>query len=271
MLQPEISVVIPAYNCGNYLVAAIDSILQQSFTNIECVVINDGSTDNTEAIILSYTDPRMVYLKNPHNKGLVYTLNRGLAAAKGNYIARMDGDDIAHPDRLLKQLAYLTTHPKVHVLATQVELIDEAGHAAGTWLADKHHITARDIAAYLPVDNCIAHPTVMASTKLLLQYQYKPSQKLAEDYDLWLRLAADGRVIAKLPEPLLQHRILQTSFTRTRKLNVYYKLSAVKWQFVKEQFAAGKLNGFTLKTLFYCLLNRLMGAGKQLFRFFKLT
>ena len=97
--MPKISVIMPAYNAEKYLREAIDSILGQTFTDFELIVINDCSRDDTEQIILSYQDPRIVYLKNEKNLGVAGTLNRGLEVARGAYIARMDADDRSVPDR----------------------------------------------------------------------------------------------------------------------------------------------------------------------------
>ena len=120
----ELSVIMPVYNSAPYLRLAIDSILQQSFTAFEFIIINDGSTDESESIILSYNDPRIIYLKNETNRGLVYSLNYGIDNAKGELIARMDGDDIAFTERFARQVAYLNIQPNVFVVASVVELIN---------------------------------------------------------------------------------------------------------------------------------------------------
>lgn len=105
--MPIISVILPAYNASKTISEAIDSILSQSFKDWEMLVINDGSIDNTKDIIQSYTDSRIKYIENEGNKGLVYSLNRGISLSQGVYIARMDADDISLPTRLEEQLKYL--------------------------------------------------------------------------------------------------------------------------------------------------------------------
>ncbi|MGI8637112.1 MAG: glycosyltransferase family 2 protein [Segetibacter sp.] len=259
---PLVSIILPAYNCEKYLREAIDSILQQTFTNFEFIIINDGSSDATEKITLSYIDPRIIYLKNDTNKGLIYTLNRGLSKAKGKYIARMDGDDISLPERLKKQYDWLEGNKTVDVLATQVSLIDENDKDIGFWEDDIKHSTANSIKKYLPVNNCIAHPTILGKKEAFLKYKYNPSQKLSEDYDLWLRMTADGLTIDKLAQPLLKHRILQSSFTRTRNVNVFYKVAVVKWNFVKNSLARGKFNSFIFSAFLYSIFDRIKGTGK---------
>ena len=261
---PEISIVLPAYNCEKYLKKAIDSILQQTFTDFEFIVINDGSTDETERVILSYNDRRVIYVKNEKNIGLIETLNKALSLAKGRYIARMDGDDISMPNRLQYQHDYLENNKQVDVLATLVNQMDEHENDLGNWTADVNHCSASSIKKYLPINNCIAHPTIMARAAVMLKYRYCNNQQLSEDYDLWLRIAADGIVIDKLSSVLLRHRILKTSFTRTRKPNVYFKLALIKWQFIKNSIHKKKINRFILKTFLYSTVDAMKGIGKQL-------
>ena len=108
-----ISIILPAYNAEKYLKEAIDSILAQTYTNFELIVINDGSTDKTEEIILSYQDSRIRYIKNEKNLKLIRTLNKGIGLAKGKYIARMDADDISLPHRLKEEVEFMEAHPNI--------------------------------------------------------------------------------------------------------------------------------------------------------------
>ena len=218
--MPVVSVILPFYNAALYLREAIDSILAQTFTDFELLLVNDGSTDGSESIIQSYTDERIRYIKNETNSGLIFSLNRGIELAGGEWIARMDADDIALPRRLEKQLSFLTINPSA-LLATTVKLIDDSGISLPDWKDDIAHTTALQIRKFLPKNNCIAHPTVMGKASLFKRYQYVQNQKYSEDYDLWLRLSADGVTIAKLAEPLLYYRILPTSITRFKKVNIF--------------------------------------------------
>lgn len=113
---------MPAYNAEKYLREAIDSILAQTFTDFELIIINDGSTDFTKDIILSYTDQRIRYIENEQNSGICVTLNKGLDAARGRYIARMDSDDISLPRRLEVQVQYMDSHPEIGVAGTDIEI-----------------------------------------------------------------------------------------------------------------------------------------------------
>lgn len=109
--NPKISCIMPAYNAGKYLKVAIDSILNQTFKDFELIIINDGSSDNTEDIILSYDDSRIVYIKNERNLKLMKTLNKGIDKAKGEFISRMDSDDQAHPSLFERELQEFEKHP----------------------------------------------------------------------------------------------------------------------------------------------------------------
>jgi len=264
MNVPAVSVVLPVYNCEKYIAKAIESVLHQTFTDFEFIIINDGSTDHTEEIIRSFSDPRILYQVNNTNKGLVFTLNKGIDIAKGSYIARMDGDDICLPERFKKQFDYLQLNKEVDILATVVTLIDENEIVSGTWHSDINNVSARDIRKELPKDNCIAHPTVMGKTEIIKKYKYNHTQSQSEDYDLWLRMMSGGGIIHKLPEPLLLHRILASSFTRSNKKNVYWKIGETQLRFAWQQFRKGKLSLFAWKTLMYGWLNSLKGFFKQL-------
>jgi len=260
--MPAVSVILPVYNGEAYLKEAIDSILAQTFTDFELLVINDGSSDGSERIITSYTDQRVKHVKNERNSGLVFSLNRGVKEARGTFIARMDADDIALPERLEKQVAFLQSN-EADIVATRVKLIDAFGNSLPDWVEDRDHITRDEIRRYLRRNNCIAHPTVMGRTALFRSYPYRFRQHYSEDYDLWLRMAADGLRIEKLAEPLLLHRILTTSFTRSKKTNLFYGLARLKFRFVGQQVQKGNLNGFVTGVFLFSLLDLLKAAGKE--------
>lgn len=262
MSVPVISVVMPFLNAAPYLREAVESLLEQTFTDFECILINDGSTDDSELIISSIKDNRIRYIRNPENKGLVYSLNLGLEEAKGMFIARMDGDDISHKDRFKKQLDYLHAHPEADLVCSVVELINEKGQLTGYWKDDRNHIHAEDIRNFLPMNNCIAHPTIMARAAIIKELKYKDSQSQAEDYDLWLRWIASGHTIHKSEHCLLKHRILSNSFTRQRQQNVFYKLAATKWRFAVDEIKKGNMNHFVFRSLLFAAGDMVKGTGK---------
>jgi glycosyltransferase involved in cell wall biosynthesis len=265
MSSPVISVVMPAYNCAGFLRESLDSLLGQTFSDFELIIINDGSTDNTADIIRSYKDNRIIYAENSKNEGLVFTLNRAIGMARGRFIARMDGDDICLPQRLQQQLNFFNAHPHAEILAAWIELMDEDGKFFGYWAEEKNASTPQKIRSQLAKDNCIAHPTVMAKADLLSKYKYNAAQS-SEDYDLWLRITADNIPIYKLEEVLVRYRINRNSLTRKWQKNVFFEIARTKWVFVRQQLAKGKFNGFIAKTFFYMLLDRAKGIVKMMKR-----
>jgi glycosyltransferase involved in cell wall biosynthesis len=264
MNSPLVSVILPVYNGGAFLREALESILNQRFTDFECIVIDDGSTDNTAQIVNSYTDPRIVYTKNDRNRGLIFTLNRGVDMARGTYLARMDGDDICMPERLEKQVRYLEQNPAVPILAAVIELIDEQGKFLGHWNDDKVSITPKQIRNMLPRHNCLAHPSVTGRTEVFRKYKYNPKQKDGvEDYDLWLRLTADNLPIHKLDEVLLKYRVVSNSLSRQHK-NVFWKTARIKKVFVQGQIKNGKFNFFVFRTMLSGIIDVVKGIGKEI-------
>ena len=261
--MPKVSVILPVYNAEKFLKEAIDSILNQTFTDFELLLINDGSTDRSKEIIGSFSDKRINYVENDINKGLIYSLNRAIDLAEGKYIARMDADDVALPERLEKQIDYLESSD-ADIVATRVKLIDEKGNALPDWDDDAKNTSPSQIKNFLLRDNCLAHPTVMAKTSLFKKYRYKHNQKYSEDYDLWLRVVAEGLKIVKLDQPLLLHRILPTSATRFKKVNVYYRLAKVKFRFLWSQLKKGRLSAFNTKVFLFGLADMLKAGGKEL-------
>lgn len=201
--MPKISVVMPAYNSEKYIAEAIESILNQTYTDFEFIIINDGSTDKTEEIILSYTDERIVYLKNEKNSGIVYTLNRGLDVAKGEYIARMDSDDISLPTRFEKQIKYFKKHPETAVLGTAINIFGE-GTQKHTF---KFSCNPQKAKAELFFSSCLAHPSVIIRKTIIDNHslRYEEEYKGMEDFVLWWRISQYGDIIS-LKVPLLNYR-----------------------------------------------------------------
>lgn len=215
MNNPEISVILPVFNGEPYLAKAIQSVLDQSFRDFELIILNDGSTDNSESTIRSFTDPRIVYHKNEINRGLIFTLNKGIELARGKYIARMDADDISLPQRLEKQKNYLDNHKDISILAAIIQFIDENDKDAGSWALDRKTINPVLIKKSMPRENCIAHPTIMGKSEVFKTYKFDKKQVKVEDYDLWLRLLTDNHHIDKLNDVLLKYRIHEKSVTST--------------------------------------------------------
>jgi len=207
---PLVSVVVPVHNGEATIRTALESILRQTYSEFELLVIDDGSTDSTPELLedMSRRDRRVRVLRNPSAMGLGWTLNRGVAEARGDWIARMDADDVAHPERLMRQLRALQADPSIHVLGTQAVEVDAAGRARGV---RRVPLAPEDVRAVLPWTNPIVHPSVMFRREVILSVgSYDPSLRHAEDYDLWLRCAAAGVKMANLPDMLLWYRVTRS-------------------------------------------------------------
>ncbi|MDQ4061967.1 MAG: glycosyltransferase [Pseudomonadota bacterium] len=204
MSTPSVSVLMSVYNGAPFLDAAIDSIRAQSFDDFEFIIIDDGSTDATPAILARHAvaDPRIRILSQ-RNLGLIAALNRGLAEASGVYVARMDADDIAKPHRLERQIGMLDSDRRLVLVGSRYEVIDAQGAVLRP--GDVPTDPAR-IRETLDRTNCIAHPTVlMRRDAVLAAGGYRRAYLLCEDYDLWLRLAEAGDLL-NLPDRLLSYR-----------------------------------------------------------------
>lgn len=203
---PRISVVLPVYNGAETLARAIASIQAQAHRDWELLVVDDGSEDGSAAITATFaeTDPRIQLLRRPH-RGLVSALNTGCAAARGEFIARMDADDASHPDRFMRQLDWFSLHPQGGLCGTHVAM---AGNAVGsgrrryeTWL--NHLVTHEEIVRNLFVECPIAHPTfMMRRGAYVLVGGYRDFEG-PEDYELVLRCWQAGYTLGNVPEVLL--------------------------------------------------------------------
>jgi glycosyltransferase involved in cell wall biosynthesis len=198
---PLVSILMAVYNGEKYLREAIESMLNQTYTNFEFLIINDGSTDTTEEIIMSYQDERIRHIKNEQNLKLIASLNKGLDLAIGKYIARMDADDISMPERLEKQVEFMERKPEIGVLGSWVEIIGKEEP-----MIIQHKTNFNDIRVELLFHNYLCHPSVIINNLLIKKHNLKyPNFLHAEDYGLWIQVAKYGK-IEILPEFLLKYR-----------------------------------------------------------------
>ena len=203
MRLPKVSVFIPAYNVEKYIAEAIQSILDQTFTDFELIVINDGSTDKTSEIVKSFNDPRIVFIENKENQKLVRVRNQGLEMARGEYLALMDADDISMPQRLAKQVAFLDANPEVGILGTDSLIWDTANPEKSYFLEEPETMD------YV----CVMkggrphHPTAMLRMSVIKQhnFRYNLDYFCCHDYELWSRMVRVTK-IANLQEYLLKYR-----------------------------------------------------------------
>jgi len=231
-----ISVVMPVYNGERYLSEAIESILNQTYKNFEFIIINDGSNDKTEEIILSYRDPRIIYVKNSKNLRIVKTLNKGISLAKGVYIARMDADDISLPTRFEKQLEFLTIHKDISVVGT-------SRYICKTYKSLYYPETHNEIKVKALFTSPILHPSIMAKKEFFEQLSYKEEFDKAEDYHIWIE-GIDRFRYANLQDKMLCYRY-HSSQTHSTSFDIQIK----KAQIIREKYIKSLDINLTAKEL----------------------
>ncbi|WP_071530750.1 glycosyltransferase [Selenomonas sp. CM52] len=199
-----ISVIMPVYNQQNFIGAAIESILAQTYSNFELIILDDGSTDDSLKIIRSYTDPRIRVVWGKGNRKLVPPLNDGIRMARGKYVARMDSDDISLPRRFEEQVGFLEAHPDVDICGTFFRTIGR-----GINYVASYPIEHNDIKLAQMFFCSFAHPAIMIRRSTILEKNlfYDEAFLYAEDYDLWSRMAWEGCVFYNIPKVLLRYRV----------------------------------------------------------------
>lgn len=210
MKNPQVSILLPVYNAAQYILKAVDSILQQSLTDFELILIDDGSSDGTEQLVrqLAAKDQRIHLVQRPR-KGLIATLNEGLALARSPLIARMDADDIAFPERLAVQYAYMNSHPDLLAVGSYVMFMDDQD----TMYRKKTFPRGKEILEAFRWGCPLVHPAVMMRTDAVREVGgYLSEFPSAEDYALWIRLLSLGNVDT-IPKVLLAYRVHSSSIS----------------------------------------------------------
>ena len=210
--KPKITVIMPVYNAEKYLRESIVSILEQTFYDFEFLIFNDGSTDKSLEVIQSFSDSRIKVLDNGQNYGLVYQLNQGLQLARGEYLARMDADDISDPTRFEKQVKLMDANPEIGLCGTWMDTIGPNGYAL-QFPDNDHDIRLASIA-----DSSFGHPSVMIRSSVLRENNlwYQASLFPAEDYHFWLDIGAHTK-LANIPEFLVQYRLHEGQISKQKR------------------------------------------------------
>lgn len=224
MERSKVSLVMTVYNGERFLREAIESCLTQTFYNLELIIIDDGSTDNSLAIINSFHDDRIILLINKSNKGQSYSRNRGIKESSGEYIAIMDADDVAYPDRIQKQLVYLKSQG-TDICFSWADLIDSEGNVIGV---KKSTVNQNLLRAKLLFECPLIHPTAFwrKSIFVLNNLWYDEQYTYAQDYELWSRAIRKVK-FAVLGESLLKFRFrneASISFSKVDKQEAFRKL-----------------------------------------------
>lgn len=198
----KLSVLMPVYNAEDYLIEAIDSVLNQTYRDFEFIIIDDGSQDGSSHIIKSYSDPRIKYLRNETNLRISKALNKGIALAGGKYIARMDADDVCHPQRFEQQLTYLEKHPEIDIVGSWT-----CNFSDNFRYYNKTKTKPEQIKVKTLFGSPFIHPSVMGKAAIFKAYKYSPDFVPSEDYEFWNRLTFHKEVVAaNLPSYLLNYR-----------------------------------------------------------------
>jgi glycosyltransferase involved in cell wall biosynthesis len=183
-MSPRVTVLMPVYNAAPHLLEAVNSILTGSFADLELLAIDDGSTDESLEILRSIADPRLRVVRNSGNQGVIATLNRGLDLAEGDFVARMDADDISMPDRLARQVAFMEANPEIGLSGTWARTF-----GARPARIIRLPLSSIEIDTQLFAFNALCHPTVILRRNLFAEHdlRYATDARHGEDLDLWMR------------------------------------------------------------------------------------
>mgnify|MGYP000994933154 FL=1 len=216
--MPEITILMPVRNGEKYIKESIDSILKQTFTDFELLIMDDGSTDRTVERIERYTDERIRLIRRKHN--FIRDLNEGLELALGAYIARMDADDIMHTERLRIQLKRMKKNPNITVCGTWAKIFSDKGNERNVFHFG-HEIICEPVLELLKY-NMLLHPSVMVKKEFLFNHHIKyQNYPYVEDYKLWFDIAKAGGILFVEPQELMMLRRSDTQVTVTKKEEMF--------------------------------------------------
>ena len=237
--MPKVSVILPVYNCEQYIFETVQSVLNQTFADFELLIVDDCSTDKTVAIIKEFNDDRIQLTLKEKNTGYTDSLNYAISIAKGQYIARMDGDDICVSTRFEKQVAFLDANPNIILCGSAIQII-------GTNTVLRHPSNHEAIKVKLCFGTSFYHPSVMGRVEVFQANLYDKKYEPAEDYDLWTRLAFQGE-LANLEEVLLLYRVHDNQVSNERKTtqeahSLWCKLNMFSLFEIKSYFNLDEIN-----------------------------
>lgn len=234
--MPKISVIMAAYNCEDFIEESIRSILDQSFSDFELIIINDGSVDNTHKIITDIIDPRIKYINNTINSGVLAVSKEAISLASSKYIAIQDADDVSFPDRLRLQLEFLEGNSNIFCVGGYAKKIGMSGEFIGDW--NFPPIKHADIVSMLALQRkCpIINPSSMFCLKEYRELGgYSPDNQFlhAHDFDFWCRAILAGKQFSNLPEYLIKYRVNTKGITRGRKFKQLVDYTKIMNSFLK--------------------------------------
>ncbi|MBI3134185.1 MAG: glycosyltransferase family 2 protein [Bacteroidetes bacterium] len=210
-----VSIIMPVYNAEKFLKETVESMLNQTYTNFEFLIFNDGSTDGSLAILQQYTDPRIRLIHSDQNKGYLHWLNAGITESKGKYIARMDSDDISMPDRLEKQVHFLEQNSHIAIVGTGIVIFNDK-----TGEKPYHSLSSgQEIKWGLIFKNRLIHPSVMMRREVIISsgILYRQEFYGSEDYRFWTEAIQHNLSVTNIPSALLKYRDHGNNFTKTNR------------------------------------------------------
>lgn len=236
MTTPKISVIMPVYNAEKYITEAVESILEQTYSNFEFIIVDDCSTDHTCQILKKFQnqDDRIILVKNEYNRRQAFSRNRAINMANGKYIAFIDADDIARPERLQIQLDFLELNPNIGVCGSFYHLFN----ANNVKFKQNPPITHSEIECHMRLfGNCIAFPSVLASADIIKKIMFDEDMEgNAEDYELWIRMLDNGVIFWNIPEYLLYYRVHGSQASQTNIKQIYSFVNSVRHKALKKLF-----------------------------------
>ena len=246
---------MPVYNDERFVGAAIQSILVQSYSDFELIVVNDGSTDGTVGVLETFYDSR-IHVVHQTNQGVVRSLNRAIALSRGKYIARMDSDDISHPDRFRIQMGFLERNPECGMVGSACEIIGEDGSHLSHF---KVPLTDNEIRYAMVWKNPIVHSSIMIRKSILDRVSgYDQNiHGVVEDYDLWFKVLAITHV-ANLEDELVKRTHRKTSTFRIRKSLHYMFMFRIQYRALRRGYTLPWMLVSLGRTMCYFTVHRIM-------------
>lgn len=230
---PLVSVLMPVFNCELYITEAVESVLHQTYKHFELLIFDDASNDRTVSLIESFHDSRISLFKKEKNTGYTNSLIMGMTAAQGKYIARMDSDDVCHPERFYKQVEFLEKNPQYGLVGSQLKTITSKENVQ-YW---NYPISDVDIRLYTIINSPLVHPSVMIRKDVLEKNQlnYDANYEPCEDYKLWVDLLKVTKA-ANLSEVLLYYRLHQTQTIITKRNLLLTKSNIIRKEVIASLF-----------------------------------
>jgi len=227
MSIPLLSVIMPVYNAEQFVAQAIGSILHQTYDNLELIIVDDGSSDNSVNVIQSFKDDRIKLYRNDGNHGIVYSRNKGLKLAKGDYIGMFDADDVAYPEKFEEQIAFFGQHNDYGMVGSWAKFIDEQGkQVPGRW---KLRASPEMIPAIMLFQNYFLQSAVLYRKECISKYSFREGFDILEDYLIWIEITRDFKAW-NLQKYLVNYRIHDDGVTKKYSEEKLEKEKKVFWK-----------------------------------------